>query len=389
MDEIQLNLPLSRYFECSSMATRYNNYMITFTNSNIVKTDLNNAKIVKNIEYSEFEEHLNAHKTGSIKISFTWRNFNLFWLDEYYLFIVANDNQIFKISVETFEISFVALAPPGCDMREISPDGKSMIISNTGKYAYLSGENVYAFRSNLDIHTDYKYIYYIDLSNKLIKYDINKKSTKVLSMIETVVHIMYLDSRIFVMSEAKTDCYDMNTLKYLYTVSCMYITDDKYIVSGLDENRELCKPEGCIHYIRLHSIIDGRQLSEFKIEPSAYLSMANNIIISHMGHPDYIKITLYRITGKKLGYILQYNMGRGNTSIISNNGKHIYYVDGEVLKHQDISDLYNCESKLEFLKGRYSPESAIARAAANPLFDEHLFGEIFSMMTEYICIGKV
>jgi hypothetical protein len=272
----------------------------------------------------------------------------------------------------------------------ISDDFKTFTCNAIGTQSIIHENKIlYTYESTTAGDFDGENLYYTKvINNTLTKYNASTNT-------ETTTELRYhVDgagyTKNYIIGYAiRNPCtvYDKKTLKLKYTIEDVMNYNERYIC---------CRKEKFgTRIVSIHNIDDGRCIRTFSFDYDVYHMLYNDLLCASINDIT----TVYSVHGKKLGY-LKINNETIKRNVVWTNHKylHVIHVTPDptqhtavpdvrcIFKSHDISDLYNGDRKLEFLKGKNSPESSIARIVANPLFDEHLFGEIFQFMGNTIII---
>jgi hypothetical protein len=297
--------------------------------------------------------------------------------------IVKGPGRIYKIDIRD-ETKTIGIDRDGTFLKYISDDLKTLLISNDGIEMFVkhNGEIIYTFATTILIEFDGVHLYYIvSKEGILMKYNVFTKES-LGRIIGYHIHDTFHTERYLILYQQNKRAliYDKETMKLKYNIDNLTYHNNEFIY--------------CVDEVKDKKTIDIRHIGNGEIFNTFIFS--NNRDVRFFN--DFVCVidadiaTVYKISGEKLGYIKCPNILYRNTIEFCDN--YIYTVRDNNIRTigdyrftcYDISDLYNKRRKKEFLKGKYSPESSIARTANNTLFDEHLFGEIFQFMGEIITI---
>jgi hypothetical protein len=319
---------------------------------------------------------------------------------------INENNTIYKVNLITEEVKILEIFDDDIYLDYVSNDDRCIIISvlleNKG-VIIIDGIIIHTFNS-VESHIWNNSVYYLDNANITInKFDFSTEilTSKQINIDGGFGEYYYFEmgnGLIIINYDEFIDCYD-DELEFKYRLKNVQVVGENYIVCRNDSNKKLWT---------IHSILDGSFVGEIKtntsIDMNAIKICGELILLNYLYDVDSTGLLMpsrcnlvYEPSGKFIGefifdktydrqhihispnrkylYVLYYGY---STKVDENDIKSMDYI--ELLKSFDIYDLFNTERKLEFLKGASSPESSIARTTTNPLFDEHLFGEIFDMI---------
>ncbi len=182
-------------------------------------------------------------------------------------------------------------------------------------------------------------------------------------------------------------CYEVNSTKHIYTLNDVIASNVKYVATSTQPN----------HY-NIYNVETGKFIKDLttpniyhcKIDNDIFMGIIENDEIhehtdlySNRNYKDY-DAYVHNIVTSETAYIHPDLPAYAfkNYSNFSNNMRYLVTTvfENATLNFTPVTNLFNNDRKIAFLLGKNSPESSIARAAADPLFDEHLFGEIFTML---------
>jgi hypothetical protein len=365
-------------------ASTNNDFIYIIGETEFIKINMNTTKIAKKIPLNELYDKIGAN------FSITKLESCILSDDNNSLFMINKRNEIARVNLKTFGVTHLNFkVSMYAEVTKISDDANMLVTFCESRFG--APEITYHYRElymfKYDSYFDYYinedyaiYLAFLKRNNKnmLVKRNIIT-GKQIRTEIPELISVDYLKPYVFIHSPNKTTCYSMEDLKQLYEVPRCYNFTNKYImniVSGKDPN-----------HIRIYSTEDGKLISEFSTINMYTANFMGNLIAAFkpLGSPG-IRVVFYNIYGKKLGCSNSDCIYR-NTIRISSNGQYIYMNKKEEITSTSLTDLYNDDRKLEFLKGKDSPDSSIGRAATDPLFDEHLFGEIFQFLGNEIFIS--
>jgi hypothetical protein len=343
------------------------------THNGFVIIDTNTSKIIKSF-------------------SIDHKNIESFWAsddDESIFFNNPNDGSINYIDVKNNKIKNINSPVRGSCIIYISNDTRLMVYIPSNDpckvIVLLDCIQIYKFDTNFNAYCDGTHIIYISSNlEKLVRYNLFTRTEIYADLDFRPERMFNVNGNILIEYKENIRCYDKKDLQLKYELkdlSGLVDHNDKYIYNALwTAETELV--------ISIYSIDTGEQVSQLNYKSVDRRAIYGDLVLSF---DLYFENYVARVTttqGKKIGAILSRWQLSPPITLWSPNGKYVYtLVDRRRIKSYDVSDLFNTNQKLEFLKGANSPESSIARAVDNPLFDRHLFGEIFDMIGSTIILG--
>jgi hypothetical protein len=362
--------------------------------SNIIKIDMNENKFTTIVPTMNIEEPLRLN----FGISSDYR----------YIYCGGKDSA-YKVDLNSGETSKESKISHVGNLVDsyityTSDDEKFIIVDNhdnCSSSVIINGKTIHKFTSQ-EYEISNNCIYYITRED----YSLNKFNVITHSLIKKLIELevpSYCDfivkDVIIIKYDKLINCYDIDTLELKYTIKNVYLYTDKYIFVCNRGRRG-------INLVKIYSDMDGSLINEININTPVYILRVSGkfLILNDMQEVNntgmYVSgkyLYIYEISGKFVGKIIFSRIYDIHDLYISPNYKYLYVmhnnhlvikslISANKIKSFDISNLLSIDQKTEFLKGKYSPESSIARATANPLFDEHLFGEIFSMINNTVLL---
>jgi hypothetical protein len=376
--------------------------------SNEVKYDDNDIYLYNRDKYGfvQLDSNNNTYKYYK-----TDRTSSEWWLSDNCrnIFIYEQDTcNLYKLNIDTSDYQFVYNFQ-NANIYYVSDDTSVIVVgynNSTEEAVLVNGQEVYRFNPfhPVQVYTS-KYICYIDDECNLIKYNIvtgqqDYKLSIPKNDILLNTPILLDDTRLMIIKHDSSEIYsyyDTSNFELKYRIDDSIGKHDlRYIYCYKSEDTGIKK-------ISLYDIKNGKHVISFKTYAMAGIEIAGDIISGYKivdGEILRSHLLIYSIYGKFIGNIELPESSFIYRKHISPNNNYLYvtrlckYVDNGRTSSlmetdvYDISDLFNRKRKLEFLKGKDSPESSIARTATDPLFDEHLFGEIFAMIGATLNFAK-
>jgi hypothetical protein len=339
-----------------------NKYLFILEQNNTIIVDTNNFIIIKTIKDYDSPECIRIEKSSSGTYLIRYHKNSIS------IFNKTNFTSIRKKQNKYNEQAKIKYAPES-DVLVVCHDGFLEVFKENKLIHQVKCDPFQTLCVNHDVY----YSAYDESSKRtyIHKYNIDDKST------------MYV-----------LNSYAYNAMEYINKYDMIKVGSDVY-ESGIRRIEDFDFREIAADYVIIsddYYVIEGEgKIYVYKLSDCSLLNMFK----SKSSNANKWYICRDIIIQLNVGYVILYNVHKGcvgkicneklnfNTSsdiFLSENNCYLYAKQYDTIFALNATDCFPENQKFAFLLGKNSPESSIARATTNTLFDEHLFGEIFQFL---------